>query len=34
MLEVTDDDEFETIHRHAVTLPANDQIKNAFEHTS
>ena len=32
ILEVTDDDEFEKILRHAVTLPVNDKIKNVLEH--
>ena len=32
ILEVTDDDEFEKILRHAVTLPQNDKIKNVLEH--
>ena len=32
ILEVTDDDEFEKILRHAITLPANDKIKNVLEH--
>ena len=32
ILEVTDDDEFEKILRHAVTLPINDKIKSILEH--
>ena len=32
ILEVMDDDEFEKILRHAVTLPVNDKIKNILEH--
>lgn len=32
ILEVTDDDEFEKILRHAVTLPKNDIIKGVLEH--
>jgi hypothetical protein len=32
ILEVTDNDEFEKILRHAVTLPFNDKIKNVLEH--
>ena len=32
ILEVTDDDEFEKILRHAITLPANDKIKSVLEH--
>ena len=32
ILEVIDDDEFEKILRHAVTLPVNDKIKSILEH--
>lgn len=32
ILEVTDDNEFEKILRHAVTLPVNDKIKNVLVH--
>lgn len=32
ILEVTDDNEFEKILRHAVTLPGNDKIKGILEH--
>lgn len=32
ILEVTDDDEFEKILRHTVTLPKNDIIKGVLEH--
>lgn len=32
ILEVTEDDEFEKILRHAVTLPVNDKIKSVLEH--
>ena len=32
ILEVTDDDEFEKILRHAVTLPVNNKTKNILEH--
>lgn len=32
ILEVTDDDEFEKILRHAVTLPKNDKTKGVLEH--
>jgi hypothetical protein len=32
ILEVTDDNEFEKILRHATTLPVNDKIKNVLEH--
>lgn len=32
ILEVTDDDEFEKILSHAVTLPINDKIKGVLEH--
>ena len=32
ILEVTGDNEFEKILRHAVTLPVNDKIKNVLEH--
>ena len=32
ILEVTDDNEFEKILRHAVTLPENDKIKGVLEH--
>lgn len=31
-LEVTEDDEFEKILRHAVTLPVNEKVKGVFEH--
>ena len=31
-IEEDDDDEFEKILRHAVTLPVNDKIKNILEH--
>ena len=29
---VVDDEEFEKVLRHAVTLPANDKIKGVLEH--
>lgn len=32
ILEVTDDNEFEKVLRHAVTLPVNDKIKTVLEH--
>lgn len=32
ILEVTEDDEFEKILRHAVTLPANEKVKGVLEH--
>ena len=32
ILEVTDDNEFEKILRHAVTLPSNDKVKGVLEH--
>ena len=32
ILEVTDDNEFEKILRHATTLPVNNKIKNVLEH--
>lgn len=32
ILEVIDDNEFEKVLRHAVTLPANDKIKSVLEH--
>ena len=32
ILEVIDDNEYEKILRHAVTLPVNDKIKSVLEH--
>ena len=32
ILEVLDDEDFERILRHAVTLPVNDKIKSILEH--
>lgn len=32
ILEVIEDEEFEKILRHAVTLPINDKIKSILEH--